>query len=439
MIWNRFSIKLFVYLILLSLLGFGFYWSIYSSQLIITNIVFLFFFLISFFLLLNYLNKTNRDLNQFLHSIQFMDNVPSNTSSELSQQQLNLTYHRIIDQIKDAWATKESEHQYFKYVLEEIGIGIITYDDLGNVDLFNRAAKKLFGIERLDNVEKLNSLKINLLDELNSLNSGSTKLIKFSGKVENIKILVRAVDLIIENKKIRLISFQNIKTQLEQSELEAWQKLIRVLTHEIMNSVTPIKSLTYSMQKSLMDSDSKESEQILKGLAAIENRSRGLLEFVESYKNLTQIPKPNYERLQIEKLFQEIENLFKKDLERKKISLFTEIDPKSISIIADGKLLMQVLINLVRNSVSALETAENKKIKLSAEIINDSKTCIKVYDNGKGISDEVIDKIFVPFYTTRIGGSGIGLSFARQVIVMHNGTIEVESKEGAYTEFIINI
>jgi nitrogen fixation/metabolism regulation signal transduction histidine kinase len=437
MIWNKHGVKLFGFLGFISLVGFGLFWSVYSNQLIITNLVFLCVFLLSFFWLLRYLNKTNHDLNQFLQSIQFLDNIPVNKSSNFSQQQLQLTYHKIIDRIKDAWLEKESESQYFKYVLEEIGVGIISYDKQLNVEIYNKTARELFGFENLSNLSTLNTLKSTFVDELNDIKSGSTALMLFNGKIENLKILVRAVDIKIDNRNLRLISFQNIKTQLEQSELEAWQKLIRVLTHEIMNSVTPIKSLTYSMQKSLTTNASEHTENILKGLKAIENRSKGLLDFVDSYKNLTQIPKPNYERVELNKMFYELVQLFKKEIESENILFTTEIEPKNISVVADGKLLMQVLINLIKNSVYALDSQSEKKIRLTAQQMDDEEITIQVFDNGKGIPEDIIDKIFVPFYTTRTKGSGIGLSFARQVMVMHNANIEVQSKQGEYTLFTI--
>ncbi len=437
MIWNKYSLKLFIYLLILSLIGFGFFWSLYSGQLIITNIVFVGVFILFFFSLLQYLNKTNRDLNQFLASVNFLDNLPVKTTTDLSHGQLNLTYNKIVSQLKDAWVAKEQEHQYFKYVLKQIGIGIITHNKNGDVEIYNNAAKAIFGFENLKNISQLDSLKIGLSEELKEIKPENTKLLKFEGALENIKILVRATEVKIENRKLKLLSFQNIKTQLEQSELEAWQKLIRVLTHEIMNSVTPIKSLTYSMQKNVTENEDLNIENLSKGLKAIENRSKGLLDFVESYKNLTQIPKPNYERVQIDRLFIELESLFKDDFWNENIQFKKELNPNDLSVIADKKLISQVLINLLNNSIYALKGQREKEIKIIAEQINANKICIKVFDNGKGIPEDVKDKIFVPFYTTRINGSGIGLSFVRQVMLLHNGTIEVNSRENKGTVFAL--
>jgi nitrogen fixation/metabolism regulation signal transduction histidine kinase len=440
MIWNKYSVKLFVYLIFLTLVGFGFFWSLYSSQLVITKIVFLLGFIFIFAALLKYLNKTNRDLSQFIDAILYVDNVPVNGSSDLSHNRLQITYNAIIDKLKEAKLAKESEHQHFRFVLEHIGIGIISFDKDGKVEIYNKSAKEIFGQENLANVLDLNTLKENLGDELFKLKSGQTKLLKFGGKVEHYKILARSTEIKIENKSLNLISLQNIKTQLEESELEAWQKLIRVLTHEIMNSVTPIKSLTYSMQKALSAETEKplDLDSILKGLNAIENRSKGLLGFVESYKNLTQIPKPAYERVNINNLFDSTLDLFKDELKSQNIVISKNVFPNNLTILADGKLLSQVIINLIKNSIYAMEGSEDKKLNLQGETTEEDKVMILISDSGKGISDEIIDKIFVPFFTTREKGSGIGLSLARQIMVMHNGNMEVQSTQGKGTTFTLS-
>lgn len=433
---NKFSIKLFMFLCLITLAGFGFVWSMYSSQLIITNVVLLGIFISLFFYVLSYINKTNKDLNQFIKSIHYLDNVPSSINSDLSHGKLQITYNSIIDQLKDSWLAKESEQQHLKFVLEHIGVGIISFDLNGNVELFNKSAQELFGLKHLDNIYQLNSIKENFADDLLSLKTEKTKIFSFNGKLEQYKILVRSTEIKIENRKLKLVSFQNIKTQLEESEIDAWQKLIRVLTHEIMNSVTPIKSLTYSMQKSLIENSNQNTESILKGLNAIENRSKGLLGFVESYKNLTQIHKPNYERVEVKLMFEHIQSLFEKELNENKVNLTLKVS-SDCSLITDRELLSQILINLIKNSIYALENSTVKNINLECESKHEN-ICIKVNDNGKGIPEEIIDKIFIPFYTTRENGSGIGLSFARQVMVMLNGNIEVKSVPNKKTEFILN-
>ncbi|OFX83965.1 MAG: hypothetical protein A2W99_03575 [Bacteroidetes bacterium GWF2_33_16] len=435
---NKYGLKLFFHLSLISLSGFGFYWSIFSEQLIITNFVFLGIFFILFIYNYRYLTKTNRDLGQFIESIDFLDNVPSGKITDLSQEKLHKAYTKVIDQLKESWIKKETDKQFFKFILENIGIGVLSYTKTGEIELYNKAAKEIFGIRNLVNISGLDILKEGVSKELTNLKPGKTALINFEGKIEKQKLLAHSTKIVIDGKSLFLITLQNIKTQLEESELEAWQKLIRVLTHEIMNSVTPIKSLTYSMHKSLLDEKQHDIGNIIKGLKAIENRSKGLLGFVDSYKNLTQIPKPTYERVNVNSLFESALVLFKDELQSKAIIVRTTVKPVDLTILADEKLVSQVIINLIKNSIYALENSKNKKLNLTGNIEDNGKIIITVSDTGKGIPDGILDKIFVPFFTTRDKGSGIGLSFARQVMVLHNGSINVQSNVDKYTKFCLS-
>ncbi|MBU8893503.1 MAG: GHKL domain-containing protein [Bacteroidales bacterium] len=437
MIWNKYSIKLFVFLVVLSLFGIAFIWSLNTSLLIVTKIVLALAFILIFVFLLKYLNKTNRDLINFLETIKHLDNVPASNSTDLSFNQLNITYNEITKQLKDAWVAKEYEQQYFQYTLENIGTGILSFDMEGNVELYNKAAKKILGINKLTKINELDQIG----DDLQKLEIGQTKLIKLNTHIDQQVVLVKSTDIKIGKKELKLISLQDIKTQLEESELEAWQKLIRVLTHEIMNSVTPIKSLTYSMQKLLKsdENDPEKNQNILKGLAAIEKRSKGLLDFVESYKNLTQIPKLSYGRIEIKKLIENITGLLNENLNNEKIKIVVDVTPEDISVIADEKLITQVIINLIQNSIKAFHNQNEKIIQIKSEYSSLDKVIIQIIDNGEGIQPEIIDKIFVPFFSTRDEGSGIGLSFARQVMVLHNGRIDVMSVVREKTIFTLTL
>lgn len=435
---SKYSIKLFLYLMIISATGFFFFWSLDSSQLIITKLIIGALFITIFLLLLRYLNKTNQDLIRFLEAIKYAENISSHDSSGLSFDQLNVTYNEITKQLKDAWLAKEFEHQYFLQTIENVDVGIISFDESGNVELFNQTGKNLLGVTNINNIDELDTELGQFGNVFRELKPGKSQLIKLNTNVDQLHILAKVVLLKLRNKQLKLVSFQDIKTQLEQSELEAWQKLIKVLTHEIMNSVTPIKSLTYSMQKVLNSEDQKETmnKSLLKGLNAIEKRSKGLLDFVESYKNLTQIKKPVYERVYIKSLIENIIQLLKQELENKNVNLRIDIQPKDISVIADEKLLSQVIVNLILNSLKAYNSTSNNVLELKAKLVG-KNAVIQLRDNGKGISPGVIDQIFVPFFSTYEDGSGIGLSFARQVMVLHNGRIEVQSIEGEETTFTL--
>jgi len=432
---NNFSFKLFVLLLLTSFAGFSFFWSLWSSQLILTKLAFALIFVLLFIYIILYINKTNRDLNKFLETINTPDYILNEQTSDLFYSQLNETYHKIIEQLKLSWLAKEKQQQYFKYTLENIPVGVLAFDMDGNVEFCNQTAKNIFNVIQLKHVRKLGKAG----EELLNINPGQTKVLIIESHLERLKVLAQSVQIKQDNNIINIITFQNIKTQLEESEIEAWQKLIRVLTHEIMNSVTPIKSLTYSMQKKLSEDEKSkvDKEPILKGLNAIEIRSRGLLNFVESYKNLTQIPIPAYQRVYIQQLFDNIIELLISELKEHKINMKKRLIADEISVVADEKLITQVLINLIRNAVKALSEKEavpasrqEKTIELSADYYNENKVKIQVKDNGAGIPEELLDKIFIPFFSTTEGGSGIGLSFVRQVMILHNGRIAVNSTSG---------
>jgi len=437
---NSFSFKLFVLLLLTSFAGFSFFWSLGSSQLIITKLVFALIFVLLFIYIIRYINKTNRDLNKFLETIQYPDYILNENTSGLSYSQLDETYHKITEQLKKSWTEREKQQLYFKYTLENIPVGVLAFDTDGNVEFCNQTAKNIFNVIQLKHLSKLGKAGEKLLN----IKPRHTTILNIESHLEKLKILAQSVQIKQDNKSINIITLQNIKTQLEESEIEAWQKLIRVLTHEIMNSVTPIKSLTYSMQKKLSSEDQSkvDKETISKGLNAIETRSRGLLNFVESYKNLTQIPKPAYQRVYIQQLFDNIIELLLSELEEHKIKMKKILIDEEISVIADEKMITQVLINLIRNAVKAMNENEavpadrqEKNIELKADYYNENKVLIQVKDNGSGIPEEILDKIFIPFFSTTEGGSGIGLSFARQVMILHNGRITVNSSLGEGATF----
>ncbi|MFP4024105.1 MAG: sensor histidine kinase [Thiohalospira sp.] len=379
-------------------------------------------------------------MDKFLETIQYPDYILNDQTSDLSYSKLNETYHKITEQLKKSWLEKEKKQQYFKYTLDNIPVGVLAFDLDGNIEFCNQTAKNIFNVNQLNHISNLKKAG----EELLKIEPMQSMLLEIESHLEKLKILAQSVQIKQDNKTINIITLQNIKTQLEESELEAWQKLIRVLTHEIMNSVTPIKSLTYSLQKKLNldEGFGNDKEPFLKGLNAIEARSRGLLNFVESYKNLTQIPHPAYERVYIHQLFDNVTALLINELKEKGIKIQKQLIADDISIIADEKLIVQVLINLIRNAVKALNGKEalpagrhEKTIELKADYYKEKNVMIQVKDNGSGIPAELLDKIFIPFFSTTEGGSGIGLSFSRQVMILHNGRITVNSSPGSGSIF----
>ena len=276
------------------------------------------------------------------------------------------------------------------------------------------------------------------------LRNGEKELIKLSIGGRYVTLSILATEFKLQDEAFKLVSFQDIKSELEANELESWQKLIRVLTHEIKNSVIPISTLSDVILQMVKDDqgvtdlsrlDEEGVEDLVGGLETIEARSKGLANFVKTYDQLTKLPKPQLQPVRVIKLLERVKNLFKADVDQKRLLFRVDCDP-ALEIQADPDLIDQILINLVKNAFEALQRTSNPSIKLSA-LKGNSEVMIKVKDNGPGIPDEVIENIFVPFYTTKEAGSGIGLSLSRQVMRLHNGSLEVLTTQSTGTVFVL--
>ena len=274
---------------------------------------------------------------------------------------------------------------------------------------------------------------------------GQKALIK---KSNDVSLAIHSTELRMRGVAIKIVALQNIQTELQQKELEAWQNLTRVLRHEIMNSITPIASLTGTLNEILQEDLLKENndtfrinkesvEDLSDGLSTIENRSRGLIRFVDAYRDYTSIPKPKFTNVSIMSMFEHIMKLLKPEMEAKGIIFSSSLMPENLEITADRELIEMILINLIKNAKEALEGSSEPIIEIRARLDSDQRTIIEVKDNGPGIIPEAIEKIFIPFYTTKRNGSGIGLSLSRQIMQMHSGSLSVKSEPNIYTIFTL--
>jgi len=270
-----------------------------------------------------------------------------------------------------------------------------------------------------------------------------SSLVKVENNSEVLHLALYATEFKLGGQKFSLVSIQNIHSELEEREMDAWQKIIRVLTHEIMNSITPIASLASTINELVKESYKDMSEEgepdtealgdIHQALQTIQKRSQGLLRFVDAYRNLTLIPKPNFQMFQIKELFARVEKLMQANFSNKAVKLNVSIEPESLELTADPGLIEQVLINLLLNALQAVETKKDAQIDLGARLDGRGKIIIQVSDNGPGIDKENLEKIFIPFFSTKEGGSGIGLSLSRQIMRLHKGTISVNSEPNVHT------
>jgi len=390
--------------------------------------------------LIHYIEKTNRDLTRFFQSIKFSDFSQSFKDSDQGKSFANLraAFNEVLDAFRKARSEKEEHYRYLQTIVQHVGIGLIAFQPDGKVELINTAAKRLLGVAQLKNIKSLESWSSLLVKTLFKLKPKEKAQVRIDDINELLQLALYATEFKLRDHTYTLVSIQNIYTELEEKEIDAWQKLIRVLTHEIMNSITPISSLATTINELIKDSanlrpaqkteDDETLTDICDAAQTIQKRSEGLLHFVDAYRNLTLIQKPNFQIFPIKELFTRAAKLIQINLKDKNIELEIKIEPKTLELAADPELIEQALINLLLNALYAVEGRENAKIILLARLDGRSRTIIQVKDNGSGISKDNLDKVFIPFYSTKEGGSGIGLSLSRQIMRLHNGTISVQSK-----------
>jgi two-component system nitrogen regulation sensor histidine kinase NtrY len=447
MIFRRFTIRVIVLVILISLAGMAVVWSFNKPDLTMARFTFIVLWILLIVSLITYVTHTNRTLKTFFDSLRYIDTVKRSSGKGRSFEELDKIYREIAGIIHQVELERETDRQYFRYLVDHSAAGILSFSESGEIEIINQSAKKILKMKQIKNISALNSISPELPVLLKTLKSGQQKLLKLIVDNEVVGLSVRLAEYRISGRKIRLVSLQNIRNELEEEELDAWQKLIRVLTHEIMNSITPVNSLTNTLIRMLeSDGRPKRHDEIdegtlanaLEGLHSIEKRNKGLIGFVQSYRSLTRIQKPMFTKVDIEFLFNNIVRLVKDELEAAGIHLFLAVYPTGLTLEADEKLLEQVMINLINNSRHALAETANPVIHLSARIDHDMAV-IEIKDNGSGIPQEMMGNIFIPFFTTRAEGSGIGLSLSRQIMRLHSGSISVKSQPGVETLFTLKL
>jgi two-component system, NtrC family, nitrogen regulation sensor histidine kinase NtrY len=400
--------------------------------------------------LIRYVEQTNRDISRFLLAIRYGDYSQTFTPkvSGKSFEELNTAFNEVIGFIREQRSDKEEQSWYLQAVVQHIGIGLIAFRKNGEIDLMNNAAKKLLRTIRINTtgdtaarpffrtIRSLGEIYKPLADAVHELRDGGRKIVKIQTMDDIFHLALNATVFKLGGERYTLVSFQNIGRELEEKEMEAWQNLIRVLTHEIMNSVTPIASLASTGSSMVRNEIYDESiDDIRDAFQTIEKRSEGLLHFINAYRNLTRIPKPSFQITPVKDIFNTMVRLFNTQITESDIMMETSIEPTRLEVTADPELIEQVLINLLKNSIEALMHTKGAKIRLSARIDGQGRVVMHVADNGPGIVPEAIDKIFIPFFTTKENGSGIGLSLARQIMRLHGGSINVRSEAGVETVF----
>lgn len=419
------------------------------QEYIISSIILASLVILQIASLVRYVERTNKRLTTFLESIRHSDFVSSFSDHGLGKSfdDLNTAFNEVINEFKKTRAAKEEHFNYLQTVVQHISIGIIVFQHNGKVDIFNNAAKRMLNLSGIRFIHELENVDENMAEVILGMKAGDKNLIKVFVDNELLQLSVRATEFRMRGDDFVLVSLQNIHSELEAKEMDSWQKLIRVLTHEIMNSITPIVSLSGTVKDILIeeetmelrrDLDEEDVDSILGALNTIEKRSQGLLNFVQVYRNLTRIPKPNFRYVEVNDLFQSVYNLLEPKIKEQKIQCRIHVVPRDLKVTADPDLIEQVLINLVINSIHALKDIPEPKIKILALTSPNNRVSISVSDNGHGIKPDIMEKIFVPFFTSKKEGSGIGLSLSREIMRMHKGNITVRSKADEETTFTLH-
>ena len=440
MVLNKFFINVFARVTLIVLtsiilgvvlqhLDRGYYYTL-------TGIVFL--IILQTWMLVNQVNKTNTDLEKFFSSAQnndssvrFSENTKKNSFRKLHDRMNDL--NTIIQSIK---IENEKISQFLQTVVDHVDIGLLSFDENGNIEIYNRAAKRYLNVQQPLKLSSFKTMNDEMFKIINTIKPGQELLHKMIINNHLQSILLKAIELKFENKTIKLVSFQDITNELDKKELESWQRLIRVLTHEIMNSISPITSLTSVIsgyfkkdntedQISMKDIDNMIVSKTLSGLNTIEETGKGLLDFVDKYRSLTSLPKPNFCKFRIDSLFMKCKLLMESNIANN-IKITSDVNPEDMVLEADYAQVEQILINLIKNAYEALSDKNKGTIQLRA-FCADWSAIIQVEDDGPGISSDIIEDIFIPFYTTKKSGSGIGLSLSKQIMQNHEGTILVNS------------
>lgn len=445
MTFSRYAIQIIIRVLLIAVTLFFLFYFMNQSDRIMTVGAIAFLVVLQTGLLIRYTTKYLKYVADFLDII-----GSSEYSSKFNSQQghkdlksLQNSFNRIGEALQQANIEKESSGLFYKYAFDKISIGILAFDEEDHIEVLNDAARSGLKIGHINSINELEGPYPDFPRWL-KLKSPNTQII-YTLKIENRleKFLFTISEVTVLQKIVKIISFQNVDQEIGKSELASYKKLIRILTHEVMNSVTPITSLTVANRhilgesqpmKDISDLTNSDLNDLYINNAVLEERSKGLLDFVNRFREISLLPLPSKQTVGIQDLFHEVYHLYKPGLEESGIQVQREVIPEGLSLLADKSMVTQVLINLLKNSIEALGDTSSGMIWLKAQKEN-SEVIIYITDNGPGIEESSINDVFIPFYSTREKGSGIGLSYSREVMMLHGGRISVASVPGESTTF----
>lgn len=400
--------------------------------------------------LARFTGTSSRALARFLDALSFDDTAQE--FSGLKQQgiyhELGTAMERVMARLRAGRLEREEQTQYLQAVLAHVPVALIARDGEGHLQILNPAAKRLFGgpIAGIGDLPRFGEA---FAAGLADLKTGESLLLRMERATSTLHLKVAATDFVLRGQRRTIISLQNIANELNAQEVAAWQTVIRTMAHEVMNSLTPISSLSttahelvHDARRSLPAGDMMAAtalDDAADALETVARRSAGLLHFVQAHRRLTQHLVAQPERLALARVFARLQRLLAADLAARNIALTTMVEPETIEVMADAELLDQALINLMRNAMEALDDTARPRIELSARRGADGRVTITVADNGPGIPPLQRERIFVPFYTTKRQGTGVGLSLVRQIVALHGGNVELEHPPAGGASFNLRL
>ncbi len=401
--------------------------------------------------LIRFINRNNRKVTLFFDSIKnedfnlkFPEDVPEKSFRELHQRM-----NQVNEQIQHIFMENRAREAYFQEVLKQVDVGILCYNLQGHVLFANRMVKRLLNCEQLNHIRQLEPIHTPLYQLLSAEQPFGRKLIELSNEREVTQLSLKSSAFQSTEGPIGLLTVQDIRNELDEKETDSWTKLIRVMTHEIMNAVTPITSISAAILSNfklggklvpVAELNEKRIENTVKGLEVINLQGKDLMNFVHSYRSFLSISEPEKEPVTPQEIFDRIRLIFAQDLQTAHIRFETLVDPGNLELYLDKKQIIQVMVNLCKNAVQSITGAgqENGILQLFAGLNAEGNQYIEVRDNGPGIEPDLIEHIFVPFFTTKKSGSGIGLSLSRQILRLHGGSLKVHSSPFQRTSFFLN-
>lgn len=445
MFYQRFTFRLISRLLIINLLAVILYYLIKTTELWFTitgvSLVLLFNIISLYF----YINQIREDIRRFILAVKTRDHTLNfkNKATKGSFPELYESFNEIIQIHKDIQLEQDAIFQLIKTILEQVPVGVIVVKkDKSNprqseISFFNHAATNLLNVPSYRYWHRFEEHLPIFTGEINKIEQGGKRFLEIKLQDKFIQLSIEVIPINLYGADHLIISFQNIKDEIEQKETEAWNRLIGVISHEILNSITPISSLSDTVNQMINDKTAltkEDLEDLKPALQTIKRRSEGLLDFVKDYRLIAELPTPKTEQYSVGEILQHVKVLMQPMVNAKHIQFQVLQTASKISLHLDFKLIEQAMINLITNSMYALEETEKPLLSVTYRLVH-NKVYIDVIDNGKGIEKDDIEKIFVPFYTTRKNGSGIGLTITRNIMKMHQGNLEVNSEPGVETTF----